>query len=85
MKANVKSSITLPREELRLVNELQKRLRAKSKVEVVRRGLYLLKESVDRDALRAAYAKASAEVRKSTRAEVAELDSLVAEGVDDED
>ena len=38
MKRNGKSSITLPPAELRLVLELQTRLKAKSKVEVVRRG-----------------------------------------------
>ena len=85
MKSNVKSSITLPPEELRLVNDLKKRLRARSKVEVVRRGLYLLKDSVDREALRAAYVRASAQVRSSTRAEVAELDGLVAKGLDDDE
>ena len=73
MKSNTKSSITLPREELRLVNELKKRLRARTKVEVVRRGLYLLKDSTDREALQAAYAKASKDVRASTRSELAEL------------
>jgi Arc/MetJ-type ribon-helix-helix transcriptional regulator len=85
MKSNTKSSITLPREELRLVNELQKKLRARSKVEVVRRGLYLLKETTDREAMRAAYAKASRDVRKSTGEELAELDGLSGEGLADED
>ena len=37
MRANTKSSITLPPEELRMVLALQARLKAKSKVEVVRR------------------------------------------------
>lgn len=68
-----------------MVNDLKKRLRARSKVEVVRRGLYLLKDSVDRDALRVSYAKASAQVRDSTRAELAELDPLASEGLDDEE
>jgi hypothetical protein len=81
MKYNTKSSITLPPEELALVEALRKRLRAKSKVEVVRRGLYLLRDSVDRDALRARYAEASKRVRQSTLAELEELDGLSAEGL----
>jgi hypothetical protein len=82
MKSNTKSSITLPPAELALVEGLKKRLRAKSKVEVVRRGLYLLRDSVDRDALRARYAEASKRVRKSTLAELAELDGLSGEGLE---
>jgi Arc/MetJ-type ribon-helix-helix transcriptional regulator len=52
MKTNTKSSITLPPEELRLVVSLQARLKAKSKVEVVRRGLRLLQETTDRERMR---------------------------------
>lgn len=83
MKSNTKSSITLPPAELELVEELQARLGAKSKVEVVRRGLRLLKESTDRDSLRAAYRTASAATRGSLPAEIEELDLLVAEGLDE--
>lgn len=81
MKSNTKSSITLPPEELALVEGLRKRLRAKTKVEVVRRGLYLLRDSVDREALRAQYAEASRKVRSSALEELAELDPLAAEGL----
>ncbi len=84
MKLNAKSSITLPPDELRLVNGLMKRLRARSKVEVVRRGLVLLKETTDRAALREAYARAAKSVRKSTIAELVELDLLAGEGLDGE-
>ncbi len=84
MKSNTKSSITLPPAEVLLVNGLMKRLGARTKVEVVRRGLKLLKETTDRAALRSAYAQAAKAVRKSTVAELAELDSLSAEGLDDE-
>ena len=84
MKSNTKSSITLPAAEVLLVNGLMKRLGARTKVEVVRRGLKLLKETTDRVALRSAYAQAAKAVRKSTLAELAELDSLSAEGLDDE-
>lgn len=82
---NTKSSITLPREELRLVNDLKKRLRARTNVEVVRRGLQLLKETTDREALRESYARAARAVQKTTKVEIAELDSLSSEGLADED
>jgi hypothetical protein len=82
MKSNAKSSITLPPEELRLVNGLMKRLRARSKVEVVRRGLVLLKETTDRAALREAYAQASRAVRGSTVTTLRDLDHLAGEGLD---
>jgi len=84
MKSNTKSSITLPAAEVLLVNGLMKRLGARTKVEVVRRGLRLLKETTDRVALRNAYAQAAKAVRKSTVAELAELDSWSADGLDDE-
>lgn len=50
-KKNVKSSITLPPAELAIVNDLMTKLDAKSKVEVIRQGLALLKLKTDRDAL----------------------------------
>jgi hypothetical protein len=84
MKSNTKSSITLPAPELALVEGLRKKLRAKSKVDVVRRGLYLLRDSVDRESLRARYRDASRRVRASTREELVELDSLAYEGLDEE-
>lgn len=82
MKSNTKSSITLPAEELRLVLALQAKLKARSKVEVVRRGLRLLQESTDRELLRQAYREASAATRATTVAELAELDHLAAEGLE---
>jgi len=81
MKQNTKSSITLPAEELRLVVALQAKLKARSKVEVVRRGLRLLKESTDRESLRQAYRQASAATRASVEAELSELDHLASEGL----
>jgi hypothetical protein len=84
MKSNAKSSLTLPPDEVRLVNSLMKQLGARTKVEVVRRGLELLKESTDRAALKGAYAQAARAVRRSTVAELAELDFLSAEGLDDQ-
>lgn len=84
MKSNTgKSSITLPAVELALVEGLRKRLGAKTKVEVVRRGLLLLRDSVERSALRAQYAEASRRVRKGTLEELAELDGLSADGLHD--
>ena len=83
MKANTKSSITLPPEEFALVLELKASLEAKSNVEVVRRGLQLLKEVTDRASLRQAYKKASLDVRESLEEEIDELDSVVAEGLED--
>ena len=83
MKTNTKSSITLPPEELKLVVALQAKLRAKSKVEVVRRGLRLLKETTDRASLRDAYRSASRATRASLGHELAELDHLASEGLDE--
>ncbi len=84
MKSHTKSSITLPPEELELVLALQKKLKAKTKVEVVRRGLRLLEEVTERDRLREAYRSASLATRGGLGAELEELDSLVAEGLDEQ-
>jgi Arc/MetJ-type ribon-helix-helix transcriptional regulator len=84
MKSNTKSSVTLPADELKLVNSLKKKLGAKSKVEVIRQGLRLLSERTDREALRRAYAQAAEQVRPSTLEEVRELDGLAGEGLVDE-
>lgn len=81
MRSNTKSSITLPPEELRVVLALQARLKAKSKVEVVRRGLRLLRDVTEREALREAYRRASRATRASVSRELRELDHLAAEGL----
>jgi hypothetical protein len=83
MKSNTKSSITLPPEELKLVLALQAKLKAKTKVEVVRRGLRLLKEMTDRESLREAYRRASLATRDSLTDELIDLDPLAAEGIDE--
>ena len=83
MKTNVKSSITLPPDELKLVVSLQAKLKAKSKVEVVRRGLRLLQEATERESLREAYRRASRATRATLSAEIAELDPLASEGLDE--
>lgn len=82
MKHNTKSSITLPPQEVALVESLVKSLGAKSKVEVIRRGLQLLKSQCDRASLKAAYADASKKAAKSLRDEIEELDHLSGEGIE---
>jgi len=82
MKSNAKSSVTLPAEELELVKKLKSKLRLKSNVEVVRRGLRLLQETTDRAALREAYRRASETVRRENAVDTAELDRLSGEGLD---
>lgn len=82
MKLNTKSSITLPAAELRLVQSLKSRLRLTSNVEVVRRGLRLLADTTEREALRQAYRAASNATRKVSRADLAILDTLVDEGIE---
>lgn len=84
MNSNTKSSITLPREELQLVQRLKKQLGAKTNVEVVRRGLYLLRDATEREAMRRAYVRAARDVRAGTHAELAELDHLSSEGMDED-
>jgi len=81
MRSNTKSSITLPPEELRIVLALQAKLKARSKVEVVRRGLRLLRDVTEREALRDAYRRASRATRASLARELDELDHLAAEGL----
>jgi len=83
MRSNTKSSITLPPEELRVVLALQSRLKARSKVEVVRRGLRLLRDATEREALRDAYRRASRATRASVSGELSELDHLTSEGLEE--
>jgi Arc/MetJ-type ribon-helix-helix transcriptional regulator len=82
MPASLKSSITLPPNELRMVTALKQRLRLRSNVEVVRRGLQMLQEDTDRRALKQAYRKASQASRGITVDEIAALDHLSSEGLD---
>jgi Arc/MetJ-type ribon-helix-helix transcriptional regulator len=82
MKSNAKSSITLPAEELKQVESLRKSLKAKSNVEVIRRGLTLLSEQTHRQKLRAAYQNASDQTRESVNHEIKELDGLTGEGLE---
>ncbi len=82
MKSNAKSSVTLPPAEVRLIQSLKHRLKVKSNVEVVRRGLRLLQETTERRALREAYRAASGATRRAVAREIAELDHLSGEGLD---
>ncbi|PWU19635.1 MAG: hypothetical protein C5B49_05410 [Bdellovibrio sp.] len=82
MKNNTKSSITLPAPELELVIDLMKTLKAKSKVEVIRRGLTLLKETTDRKSLRDSFKKASEATRGTIQSELDDLNALTSEGLD---
>ena len=84
MKNNTKakSSITLPASEVELVTDLMKTLKARSKVEVIRRGLHLLKETLDRKTLRAAYKIASEATRSTARDELDDLDGVSGDGPD---
>jgi hypothetical protein len=82
MKSNTKSSITLPPDELSLVEALRVQLGAKSKVEVIRRGLALLKETLDRRRLKKAYADASHATQAAAAEEKAPFD-LGDEGLDE--
>lgn len=83
MKSNTKSSITLPADELKRVVALQAKLKAKSKVEVVRRGLRLLEETTDRKVLREANRHASLATRKSLARELKDLEPFVGDGLDE--
>ena len=82
MKTNTKSSITLPPEEFGLVRSLKRRLKLKSNVEVLRRGLRLLQETTERQALREAFRAASRATRHSTAEAMKDLDHLSGEGLD---
>ena len=81
-RASAKSSITFPPSEFRLVTTLKARLGLKSNVEVVRKGLQLLHELTDHEALKEAYRRASQATRNATRKEIDELDHLSSEGLD---
>jgi hypothetical protein len=83
MKSNTKSSITLPPSELQLVEKLQKRLKMKTKVAVIRRGLTLLNETTERELLRSQFKTAAEAVRDQMKEEMAELDGLTSDGLDE--
>ncbi len=73
MRPNARSRITLNSDDLKLILSLQAKLKARSKVEVVRLGLRLLEETTDRERLREAYRRASLATRISLAEELREL------------
>ena len=77
-----KSSITLPPNELATVLHLMKDLKLKSKVEVVRRGLELLKEATDREKIREEFARAAPALRASWEKEREDLEDLASDVID---
>jgi Arc/MetJ-type ribon-helix-helix transcriptional regulator len=80
---NVRSRVSLSGEEIALIERLRRRMDAKTNAAVVRRALRLLEETTDPDALRRAYERASLATRASLGSELAELDHLAGEGVED--
>ena len=79
MKSNTKSSVTLSPADLKLVLALQARLKARSKIEVLRRGLRMLDEKTNRAWIREAYRSASLATRRSLTKDLKELDPLAGE------
>jgi hypothetical protein len=62
---------------------LKGKLKAKSKVDVVRRGLDLLRRQTERETLREAYRQASQATRVSIGEELRDLEPLTSEGIDE--
>lgn len=65
MGKNTNPSIMLASKDLELINELQKKLKIKTKIEVIALGLQKLKEEVDRDLLARLYKEASLAIRNT--------------------
>ena len=80
MKANARSSITLPAAEVALIERLKPRVGVKTNVAVVRHALRLLESTTDRDELRRAYREASNATREALAADLADLDHLGGRG-----
>ena len=83
-KGAVKSSITLPPRELEVVKKLKRQMQAKTYVEVIRTGLILLEDSMDRKALKENYRLAADRLRLSTLDEIADLEALGQDGLEEE-
>lgn len=83
MKKNVaiKSSFTLPPQEVALVTRLKRRLRLASNTAVVRQALHDLQKKLDRDELKRQFVEASHLVREVNREDMRELDQLANEGL----
>ena len=76
MKVSARSSITLPAEDVALIERLKRRVGAKTNIAVVRRALRLLDSTTERDELRWAYRDALNATRGSLADEMADLDEV---------
>jgi hypothetical protein len=83
-KKSVKSSFTLPAQEVPIVNMLRKKLKLKSNTQVIRMALFDLKEKVYRDELRDRFKEASDLVKNNWPEEAKWLEESVGEGLEDE-
>ncbi|MBI2346437.1 MAG: hypothetical protein HYV03_06070 [Deltaproteobacteria bacterium] len=79
--AAVKSSFSLPPQEVSLVNRLKKRLHVHTNTAVVRLALLDLQKKVEREELRKQFLEASQIVRTANRQEMVSLDRLAGEGL----
>lgn len=79
--AIVKSSFTLPPQEVSLVVRLKKKLHLPSNTAVVRRALMELEKRSEREELRRRFREASRLVRSSAKKEMKEMDHLAGEGI----
>ena len=84
MKNNTKSSITLPHDEVVIIDMLMKKLKLKSRVSVIRKAIAKLKEDSEREALKEEFRKASLAIRAQYQHEIEDLDSLSSEGLDED-
>jgi len=82
MKARAPIIIKLSAAELVEIARLKKILCVQSTIEIIRRGLKLLRDQTDRTQLRSAYREASLKVRKNTLIELEDLDDLTSEGLE---
>lgn len=78
----IKSSFTLPPEEVILVMKLKKKLKLKSNTEVIRQALYDLETRLSREELRRKFREASALVKKNNQEEMLALDQLAGEDLE---
>lgn len=78
MKSNAikKSSFTLARSEVPLVNKLRIRLKFKSNTQLIRFAIKSLNDRLDRDVLREEFVRASALVKESNAQEYDELGDI---------
>lgn len=77
-----KSSLTLPPAEFKRILTLKKQLNAKSNVDVVRKALQALQETLDRNLLLKSYQTASLLTRKVNKRELLDLDALAGENLE---